>query len=875
MGTLAVDEAAAMKTQSRRNHKVLKFREARTLYAYLRIRGAYAEVTERHKADYILVGWVGKRKNNRAPCWASTCANGLKSVLYRDCMAYYATVDTYITTLPYPLKYRVAYGMGGLYDYLGYTSVPAILGRILGCNEHDTANSNMVIRQFYSRAFKVVKERKACDYWRPTKISGPHLRYVTINDLLEIVNVHDLRLVTRVLNFVNNCNEATEAFVVGVILYALQLDDQMRSMWLSSDILDGDVMNYYNRCKQITIFVKALQNNICLDLTPFFEMETLVNRGTGSMDWAKEKRNRTQLNVINMTGSEAYQQAVRLFSECRVDGGLPMVMDYKKYWQTRWEWTPPGSVHSQYESDLQYIPDVREVKNKKIFLLSMPNELPYEHWYSRTPENCAWPSVKYEWGKQRAIYGSDITNFVMSNLGLLGCENVFDSRFPVGANAVEAGVRKRVQHVLAHSTQYCLDFEDFNSQHSIEVMSAVIMAYRDVYGDVLSKDQILALNWTVDSVREQYVMRPGTTDREYKLKGTLFSGWRLTSFMNTVCNYIYLSEPIRKMKLLSLHNGDDVLIGVDTVGQVITMMKHAVKYNCRLAPHKCYLAGVREFLRIDHRRSGKGGQYLSRAVSTLVHGRTESMLPNSVVALVKSYDTRLSEIFERNASNIELGLRIRNRLDKFTADKWSIPLDQIRHLRSAHITQGGLCETMRGDVTINYEEVTMPPKRYEHGEIESIKNDIKNRRLSEAELKSARGTIKKHEAQQRTEKCKKIIDAAPGIHDYARYVTNLIGDTRLSVKTVTSHIRSATKQSLHIEKRHLRATTNAQLSMPKFWRNMYRAYRDLFRIPRKYMELVRFGIPPTVLNNEPEEVKMFVAILTGYRDKMKCLSMCF
>jgi len=48
-----------------------------------------------------------------------------------------------------------------------------------------------------------------------------------------------------------------------------------------------------------------------------------------------------------------------------------------------------------------------------------------------------------------------------------------------------------------------------------------------------------------------------------RILGTLMSGNRLTSFINTVANHIYFTYAIEKSKITyndSVHNGDDMLV---------------------------------------------------------------------------------------------------------------------------------------------------------------------------------------------------------------------------------------------------------------------------------------------------------------------------
>jgi hypothetical protein len=66
----------------------------------------------------------------------------------------------------------------------------------------------------------------------------------------------------------------------------------------------------------------------------------------------------------------------------------------------------------------------------------------------------------------RAIYGTDITSYVLTHFALLDCEESLPAQFPIGSKATTAKVVACVGAVLDNATPFCLDFEDFNSQHS-------------------------------------------------------------------------------------------------------------------------------------------------------------------------------------------------------------------------------------------------------------------------------------------------------------------------------------------------------------------------------------------------------------------------
>jgi len=167
--------------------------------------------------------------------------------------------------------------------------------------------------------------------------------------------------------------------------------------------------------------------------------------------------------------------------------------------------------------------------NTKWHVLMKYGDRKLEDFLKRKPEIAAWPSIKYEWGKQRMIYGTDITSFIITNFAMYKSELVLPYFFPIAERSAPDILQYVIKQTLNKGVQYCLDYEDFNNQHSFSSMQAVIHAYKIVFGSDISEEQNLALDWVYQSIEEQYIYRKQPQARKYtkiKTQGTLFSGWR-------------------------------------------------------------------------------------------------------------------------------------------------------------------------------------------------------------------------------------------------------------------------------------------------------------------------------------------------------------
>jgi len=525
------------------------------------------------------------------------------------------------------------------------------------------------------------------------RISANHLRHCTVAELRSI----GLAYFEQNCDFILNCLDrligvgCNESMICGLLLWAASVPDPIKSLVASSAIwtwkYDSET-HFVNTLKaKFTSRLKALQNLIDVDLTPLFELEVLVNRGPGQVDWSAERLHRTQPTTANISPTFTYNTAVGLFNKARAQRVRVNKLTWEQFWARRWQHTPVGAIHSQYEEDGVYLAKQRELRTKLYTACAMPDDM-HVRLRSRKPEMLAWPSTKYEWGKQRAIYGVDFTNFVHSTFAFGDMEEVLSKVFPIGSSARPEAVKNTISEISRDGIPFCFDFEDFNSQHTISNMQMVMLAYKNVFSDVLTHEQLASIDWVIQSVNEMKIKCP---ERGwYKATATLLSGWRLTTAINTVLNYVYTQQMTGDVEVPSTHNGDDVFSSVTKLRTVRDFERNARKHKIRFQSAKCFLGSIAEFLRVDHRNGG-GGQYLARGVATFIHGPTESVIPNDLTSLLKSMETRRTELLERNANPCVVN-KFFVAMMKYVAKIWRKTLGELSIIYGTHVSLGGLSE---------------------------------------------------------------------------------------------------------------------------------------------------------------------------------------
>lgn len=611
-----------------------------------------------------------------------TYAANVTALRFSDTYALYVQTDTNMTILS-PAARRQASATYSQVAGFCYNT-PTVMDSL--------ANILDVDRNIRPKHFKGLR------LYTRSKVTAQHHTHLRPDELVEAaakVSPRRKYYLMCVVELLANLQVDLEAAVATILAYVLTLSEKFVPIFLDSRAIwvgepGPDALTA--RLKASSGQIKSIHTADYEPLTELFELAVLMNRGVGHVSWQAEKDHRLNPDVAVVDQARLYSCVRDMFEGSKQTYKYPF-MTWDDYTANRWEWVPGGSVHSQYEEDNDYIYPGQYTRNKFITVNKMP-----KHKISRMiaspPEVRAWTSTKYEWGKQRAIYGTDLRSTLITNFAMFRCEDVLTHKFPVGDQAEAAKVHKRVNMMLDGASSFCFDYDDFNSQHSIASMYTVLCAFRDTFSRNMSDEQAEAMNWVCESVRHMWVLDPDTKEW-YRLQGTLLSGWRLTTFMNTVLNWAYMKlagvfdlDDVQD----SVHNGDDVMISLNRVSTAVRIMDAMHRINARAQPAKCNLFSISEFLRVEHGMSGGdglGAQYLSRSCATLVHSRIESNEPLSVVRVMEADQARLRDLANRTRVQSAV-TAIKEQFDKRVTKIFGVGDDVVRDIHTAHRVCGGI-----------------------------------------------------------------------------------------------------------------------------------------------------------------------------------------
>lgn len=534
-----------------------------------------------------------------------------------------------------------------------------------------------------------------------SRISQDHHMYITRRELWagysKIAGVHSYEATVRKQSLIELVRSASKLGIdnrVSIIthgMYVLVAPLFAVKHLMKIAAFSHDEESYMKLLKAESGAAKQLQTLFRDDLAAIFELQVLRNRVYDCVDWEAEIDHRQNPKTVPIPPERIFEVACSIFREAERGGARQRRQEWDQYWELRWSHMPVGSVVSQYQDDIDLKRQLPTDAKVKAAWFAANDNKEYEYWYTRKPSIYASTSTKYEWGKVRALYGCDVTSFLHSDYAMSDCEDTLPPYFPVGKRANEAYV-KDVISKFADGVPFCYDFDDFNAQHSTVSMQAVLKAWQVVYAHKLTDKQQSSLQWTIDSIADQYVKFNdlGVTKG---INGTLMSGWRLTSFINSVLNRVYLVEAgIADSAIYALHNGDDVYATMPTVAHAVEVAQRAKALGVRAQMAKMNIGTIGEFLRVDARaKTSTSAQYLARAVATATHGRVEIAPANDLRELVRSTEARFSAIIKRGGA-VNVTNAVKARAMSFIAQLFQVSPHVMHSFYELHPLQGGFNE---------------------------------------------------------------------------------------------------------------------------------------------------------------------------------------
>lgn len=300
---------------------------------------------------------------------------------------------------------------------------------------------------------------------------------------------------------------------------------------------------------------------------------------------------------------------------------------FDEFIKLRQAWVPNGSTGGYYQN----VDGIKVRLNKRA---AMEQET-FDHmrtWLSSTPKIVAHGSEKFEPGKGRPIYGTNIEEQTIAHYLITPIERAM-SKHPsmiVGRRGLQevGGILQRANIVSSPMLECTmLDYTDFNYQHTLEAM---YILFDEIYLHLKAlgakSDVLKAAVWMRDAQLNQWVIFPGSPEPLRVTQG-MFSGCRATGFINTMLNLAYFRVAVRNVAvhldlrpvdLQNFHQGDDVWISNRSRLWAACLFRYMQDCGLEFNIYKqLFGLNVGEFLRVLYTPQGAHG-YPMRAVATML-----------------------------------------------------------------------------------------------------------------------------------------------------------------------------------------------------------------------------------------------------------------
>jgi len=373
--------------------------------------------------------------------------------------------------------------------------------------------------------------------------------------------------------------------------------------------------------KAVSSCIKALGQAAEFGGAVLAEAHCLLGRGVAPIDVGHEARMRAGRHgtpAPDIYPDDLLRASVRELLLNEIDFEKLAFQTVDEFWNNRWAWCVNGG-HSRLAErhDARWLVPFKGQVHRRVAIESWTAN-PLLEWDGKVYVS---PSAKLEHGKTRLLLACDTVSYVAFEHIMQGVEKAWKGRRIVldPGRGGAAGIARRVRNMTKGACYAALDYDDFNSQHTLraqEILFEELVAmtgYPEAMGARL-----------ISSFRKMLIC-VGGVDVGYA-HSTLMSGHRCTTFINSVLNaaYIMCADPDLFRRLKSVHVGDDVMAACSGPQEAERLVKAMAKTSCRMNPTKQSIGIVSgEFLRMAISKGHAIG-YVARTIASAVSGNWTS-----------------------------------------------------------------------------------------------------------------------------------------------------------------------------------------------------------------------------------------------------------
>jgi len=378
-----------------------------------------------------------------------------------------------------------------------------------------------------------------------------------------------------------------------------------------------------DNAKAVSSSIKALGQAAEFGGAVLAEANCLLGRGVSPIDVGAEATLRATGHgtpAPDIFPDDLLRSCIRELLHGELDMDRLEFKDVNEFWENRWAWCVNGG-HSRLaeKHDKRWLVAYKGQVHRRVAIESWKLN-PLLEWDGKVYVS---PSSKLEHGKTRLLLACDTVSYVAFEHIMQGVERAWKGRRIVldPGQGGAAGIARRVRNMTKGACYAALDYDDFNSQHTLRAQEILFEELIEVtgYPELMGKR-------LVDSFRKMLIC-VGGVDVGYA-HSTLMSGHRCTTFINSMLNaaYIMCANPQLFRRLKSIHVGDDVMAACAGPGEAEELITSMSRTICRMNPTKQSIGIVSgEFLRMAISKKHAIG-YVARTIASAVSGNWTSDL---------------------------------------------------------------------------------------------------------------------------------------------------------------------------------------------------------------------------------------------------------
>lgn len=499
------------------------------------------------------------------------------------------------------------------------------------------------------------------DYEAITTRGPVYSSAIRLKDLVDRMSVQYPEFKDTFKNIVLTHATEAEEYIIGLLTLFAFYHEKIGGGWLlASGIMQLKEWDYNKCMDDVHVLARATMTWFGKTLTVteynhYLYWNMYIGKFAGQADINKEIADRTAVAAPKLSydvdkrewTNEQYQRdfltAITENSKEFEFEARKLTKSFQEFIDTAFEWVAPGSVggysaigdeHKRAVTEILRVwhKELQEsrVRLNKRGLFENPEAVDkLRKIILEGGDSTTKMATKNEVKALRALFPANIAHYIVFSYFLNALERATIPKDTL----IKGGMGKEIQllydwsGMAGNMSKLMYDFKNFNIQHSIEDMQTTLRAaYAFMAKGEEHREMRAACTWLMQSFSQMWYV-PNEGDKIRFTRG-LLSGWRGTSWINTILNKAYVTIARYNCKRLYKFDpvkmyvgaGDDVAIAGNTIHQLSCFYRVMGKVGYEATTSKQLLGtNVAEFLRNTYSSEGCIGS-VHRSLSQFISG---------------------------------------------------------------------------------------------------------------------------------------------------------------------------------------------------------------------------------------------------------------